>query len=577
VKRSAGPFEILEILGEGSFGTVCVARVSTDPLRRKVALKILKGAYATNEKILNRTRDEARLLSAINHPNIVRVERLMEIAGRPVVVMEHVQGVSLDQLLLRFKEGLPGAIALEVIRQTCLALHVAYAEALGDDGRPLRVIHRDIKPSNIMLSIHGEVKVLDFGIARGDFEGREARTESVVMGSRPYMAPERLDGINDSQAVDVYSAGMSLFELLTGKPMTLSINPVNHDQAMNRQLQYVHIEGMSNPKVDDLRDLVRRMCSYTRDYRPSAAECARDLQQLQYGMDQRYHIALDEFAQSTVAPIYDSRKRVTPEDAVPDDATDPLREFTDAAKSGHHVAPLPRTNWAPYAFVGVLGFVVVLMSTLATVQWLLTEDLQRVEIWIPLGATATYGGEIIVTPSEVRVPPGPKRFTILLENTNRTLVCMVDAERSIRWIGEDSISVDNSPVAQVCREAELDPRGALVNPPSDRAPRDAPIVQPLPPADRTPQPARVEEPAPAPVPPPDPPVADAPADGGLEAIVKETAPEVADDPPGEEAIAVAEGPEPEPEPEVARAPEPRPEPVPLPKPRAAPAPPLEDQ
>ncbi|MEO0601056.1 MAG: serine/threonine-protein kinase, partial [Myxococcota bacterium] len=275
MKRTAGPFEILEILGEGSFGTVCVARVSTDPLRRKVALKILKGAYATNEKILNRTRDEARLLSAINHPNIVRVERLMEIAGRPVVVMEHVQGVSLDQLLLRFKEGLPGAIALEVVRQTCLALHIAYAEALGDDGRPLRVIHRDIKPSNVMLSIHGEVKVLDFGIARGEFEGREARTESVVMGSRPYMAPERLDGIADSQAVDVYSAGMSLFELLTGRPMSLSINPVSHDQAMNRQLQYVHIQGMSNPAVEDLRDLIRRMCAYTRDYRPSAADCAR--------------------------------------------------------------------------------------------------------------------------------------------------------------------------------------------------------------------------------------------------------------------------------------------------------------
>ena len=156
MKRAAGPFEILEILGEGSFGTVCVARVSTDPLRRKVALKILKGAYATNDKILNRTRDEARLLSRINHPNIVRVERLMEVGGRPVVVMEHVQGVSLDQLLLRFKDGLPAAIALEMTRQTCLALHVAYAEALGDDGRPMRVIHRDIKPSNILLSIHGE-------------------------------------------------------------------------------------------------------------------------------------------------------------------------------------------------------------------------------------------------------------------------------------------------------------------------------------------------------------------------------------------------------------------------------------
>ena len=139
----------------------------------------------------------------------------MEVGGRPVVVMEHVQGVSLDALLLRFKEGVPSSVAVEVMRQTCLALHVAYNESLGEDGQPMRVIHRDIKPSNVLLSIHGHVKVVDFGIAKGQFEGREANTESVVMGSRPYMAPERLDGISDNPTVDVYSAGMSLFELLT--------------------------------------------------------------------------------------------------------------------------------------------------------------------------------------------------------------------------------------------------------------------------------------------------------------------------------------------------------------------------
>jgi len=107
LKQPASPFQILEILGEGSFGTVCVARVTEDPLQRKVALKILKGSYASNTKILNRTRDEARLLSRLNHPNIVRVERLMDIGGRPVVVMEHVQGVSLDKLLARNRQGLP--------------------------------------------------------------------------------------------------------------------------------------------------------------------------------------------------------------------------------------------------------------------------------------------------------------------------------------------------------------------------------------------------------------------------------------------------------------------------------------
>ncbi len=452
MKRSAGPFEILEILGEGSFGTVCVARVSTDPLRRKVALKILKGAYASNKKILNRTRDEARLLSRINHPNIVRVERLMEVGGRPVVVMEHVQGVSLDQLLLRFKEGLPGAIAMEMTRQTCLALQVAYSEALGEDGRQLRVIHRDIKPSNVMLSIHGEVKVLDFGIARGEFEGREAHTESVVMGSRPYMAPERLDGVSDSPAVDVYSAGMSLFELLTGRTMSLSINPVNHDQAMNRQLQFIEVQGMPQPAVEDLRDLLRRMCAYTRDYRPSANDSARDLEQLQYAIDQRYRIGLEEFARTTVLPIYESRPRITPEDALQGDADEEFLKEVTGALTGPRQPSRPRVAYAPYVFVGLLGFVVVLLGGLATVKALserpvgasVSGDMVRVELWFPGGAQAQVGDTFLAHKGTARIPRGASVLELSLAD-GRRLNCAFDARDGIqvRWVGNDSVSIDD--------------------------------------------------------------------------------------------------------------------------------------
>ena len=278
--RRRGHLRLFEILGEGSFGTVCVARVRADPLKRKVALKILKGEYTANPKIMNRTRDEARILSRINHPNIVRVERLMEVSGRPVVVMEHVEGASLDKLLLRYRDGLPPAVAIELVRQSLIALHVAYADTIGHDGQPLRVIHRDIKPSNILLSIHGAVKVVDFGIAKGNFEGRESETESVVMGSRPYMAPERLDGVSDNPSVDVYSAGMSLYELLTGRHMTLSINPITHEQVMNRQLGYINLDGVPQEVVEDIRGILRRMCAYDRDYRPTANDAQRDLKNL---------------------------------------------------------------------------------------------------------------------------------------------------------------------------------------------------------------------------------------------------------------------------------------------------------
>jgi serine/threonine protein kinase len=369
VKRAAGPFEILEILGEGSFGTVCVARVQGDARRRKVALKILKGAYTRNPKILNRTRDEARMLSHINHPNVVRVERLIEIGGRPVVVMELVEGVSLDQLLLRFKQGLPAAVAVEVVRQTLIALHVAYYEATGPDSRPLKIIHRDIKPSNIMLSVRGEVKVGDFGIAKGEFSGREAETESVVLGSRPYMAPERLDGVSDHPTVDVYSCGMSLYELLTGRTMSLSINPVTHEQAMNRQLGYLSVEGMADAGLEDLRGIIRRMCAYDRDYRPGSLEAARELEQCLFAIDARFRLSVEEFARTTVLPIYESRPRIRPEDAVQDESeSEFIREVTGQVTNPTITVAKGR-RWTPYIFVTALSVLVAMLSTASVVKF----------------------------------------------------------------------------------------------------------------------------------------------------------------------------------------------------------------
>ena len=475
MNSGAGPFEILEILGEGSFGTVCVARVTGDPLRRKVALKILKGAYATNKKILNRTRDEARLLSKINHPNIVRVERLMHINGRPVVVMEHVQGVSLDQLVLRYKDGLPPPIAVEVVRQTCLALHVAYAEP-GDQGRPLRVIHRDIKPSNILLSIHGEVKVVDFGIAKGDFEGREAETQSVVMGSRPYMAPERLDGVSDSPGVDVYSAGMTLFELLSGRPMNLSINPVNHDQAMSRQLGYVQVPGLGRRGVEDLRSLIRRMCAYDRDHRPSAVEAARDLEQLLYAMDPAARIALPDFARTTVLPIYESRPRVAPEERLDDEGDEEfLREVTGQITRSE-VTSAPPIGWTPYVFVGALTAVVMLLALAVIFKF--AQGIQpsgadggpddgRVEVWfwLPSDAYAYVDTQLVREPRALRLYQRTILVDIRFDN-KRQLHCTFQAEPSmeVRYVVEGergALSINDGP-GKPCTEV----RSAEVVPPA---------------------------------------------------------------------------------------------------------------
>lgn len=470
--QGAGPFEVVEILGEGSFGTVCVARVRTDPLRRKVALKILKGEYTANPKIMNRTRDEARLLSRINHPNIVRVERLMEVAGRPVVVMEHVEGCSLDKLLIRFRQGLPACIAIELIRQTLIALHVAYADAVGEDGRPMHVIHRDIKPSNILISIHGAVKVVDFGIAKGDFEGREAETESVVMGSRPYMAPERLDGISDSPSVDVYSSAMSLFELLTGRHMTLSINPITHEQAMNRQLGYLKVDGMSDEALDDLRACIKRMCAYDRDYRPTAMDAQRDLQACLESIDPEFSETLVLFAQRVVQPIYESRSRVKPSQLVDGGSSDGafLRDIA-SHMTGSMSQEKPTVNWMPYFFLAGMTLAVVLLGMLAGAKFLadrLDEPLGvqtayandgkvDVKLWIPRDAQAAMGSQYMAASGRYRVEPGEHIVEMNFDD-GRSLNCRVVAAEgtAARFVvdgGRGGFSIDDSPTVY-CEKVE---------------------------------------------------------------------------------------------------------------------------
>jgi serine/threonine-protein kinase len=409
-KRTDAPFEIIEILGEGSFGTVCIARMTDDPSRRLMAIKVLKGAFVGNQKILNRTRDEARLLARLDHPNIVRVARLVEVDLRPIVVMELVRGVSLRHLVAQFRGGIPGSVAIEVVRQTCVALHHAYDAHESRSGNTMRVIHRDIKPSNILISLKGEVKVVDFGIAKGDFAGREARTESVVMGSRPYMAPERLDGVADSPAVDVYSAGMTLFELLTGHTMGLSINPVPHARTLDRELRFLSVDDLSPASVDELRDLIRAMCAYDRENRPMANEVARRLKAISLGIRADRRVPLQQFAEAVVTSVYESRPRVRIEDA----------DFE--GEDGSFIRrlcgrPSPRgpltDAYAPHVFIGMVALLLAVLGA-AT----MTKAIARhggaaphsgvqIKIWLPGDATVQIQDRILCRREPSSFPRAP--------------------------------------------------------------------------------------------------------------------------------------------------------------------------
>ncbi|MEQ1569888.1 MAG: serine/threonine-protein kinase, partial [Myxococcota bacterium] len=263
-------YEVLQILGSGSSSTVVLAHAKNDP--RRVVLKVLQPELLQHQQLLARTRDEARLLDLLRHPNIVGFEELVVHHGRPVVVMEFVDGVDLGTLL-RLTGPLGPREAVEVVTQAASALHAANT-GIGADGAPLRVVHRDIKPSNLLLARSGAVKVVDFGLARAEFAGREARTDAFVLGSMGFVAPERYDALEPSPAVDVYALGVTLAQLLARKVLVLPREVERHDRELAQQLSKLCalLPTLDPAASDALVGMISSMCSFDAEARPTAAE-----------------------------------------------------------------------------------------------------------------------------------------------------------------------------------------------------------------------------------------------------------------------------------------------------------------
>jgi len=268
--NSGRRYEIEAPLGKGGFGTVYRARfIGEGGFSKVVALKVLNENMQDLEDVLARLRDEARLLGMLRHRAIVRADRLVRLANRWAVVMEYVEGADLKRVLA--DNIVPAGAAVEIIGEVAGALHSAW-KAPGPDGKPLRLMHRDIKPSNIVLTSNGEIKVLDFGIARADFGAREAKTQAYGMGSLPYMAPERLD-FRDTAAADVYALGVVFFELVTGRAFgRASAVPDRHTKHVDAALRFLVEQGLGSR---DLLLFLGSMLAYDSDDRPSAGQLER--------------------------------------------------------------------------------------------------------------------------------------------------------------------------------------------------------------------------------------------------------------------------------------------------------------
>ncbi len=214
IGRQLGTYEVLSLLGAGGMGEVYRARDTK--LNRDVALKILPNAFALDADRLARFRREAQAVAALNHPHIVTIFSIEEQDDVPFMTMELIEGCTLDQ-------GIPDG-GLSLARFFDIA--VALADALSAAHRK-HIIHRDLKPANVMVTDDGNVKVLDFGLARTvapDVVGlAEAVTslgltaDGTIVGTMPYMSPEQIEAKPLDHRTDLFSLGIILYELATGE------------------------------------------------------------------------------------------------------------------------------------------------------------------------------------------------------------------------------------------------------------------------------------------------------------------------------------------------------------------------
>ncbi|HTY72701.1 MAG TPA: Stk1 family PASTA domain-containing Ser/Thr kinase [Actinomycetes bacterium] len=292
-----GRYELGELLGRGGMAEVHVGRDTR--LGRTVAIKLLRSDLARDPSFQSRFRREAQSAASLNHPNIVAVydtgeEPLPDGAGvGPYIVMEYVHGETLRDVLRSGRRLLPER-ALEITEGLLAALDYSHRHG---------IIHRDVKPGNVMLTTSGQVKVMDFGIARAVADSAATMTAtSGVLGTAQYLSPEQARGETVDSRSDVYSAGCLLYELLTGRPPFTGDSPVS--------VAYQHVREYAVPPSQLDADIppsydavvMKALAKDPAERYATAADMAADLERARTG--QPVHAAATgAAATATTAPV----------------------------------------------------------------------------------------------------------------------------------------------------------------------------------------------------------------------------------------------------------------------------------
>jgi len=190
--------------------------------------------------------------------------------------MEYLEGVdlgTLDVWLKKREERFSPRMAVQIVGGVAAALEAAYTHVPLQGGEPLRLVHRDIKPSNIMVTSEGEIKLLDFGTARANFETREAHTEALHFGSQAYMAPERFMGDPDTPSCDIFALGITLFELLSGQPGgRIQLREERFEAQLTENISKLSLSTVEPEELSELERVLRSMMAFRGEGRLAAAE-----------------------------------------------------------------------------------------------------------------------------------------------------------------------------------------------------------------------------------------------------------------------------------------------------------------
>ena len=212
-----GKFRLVRRIARGGMATVYEAeQVGDRGFTKRVALKVIHEKFAKEPEWLQLFIDEAKLSANLVHGNIVQIFQFEEVAGEFYMAMEYIRGVTVRALVDRHRalgERVPAPIAAYIVSRVCRALDYAH-NFMDELGNRLYIVHRDVSPGNIMLTWDGQVKLADFGIAKARTMHDPAEAQQLTIGKKHYMSPEQIVGVRVDWRTDVFSTGVTLFELL---------------------------------------------------------------------------------------------------------------------------------------------------------------------------------------------------------------------------------------------------------------------------------------------------------------------------------------------------------------------------